>query len=183
MKKLLLLLFLIPNLVMADDKPPSVAGAVSASYSSTTEENFGVKVFEIFYYNRLKNIDGYCNLSVTSLTNINCNSRPSYRNMFLFSDHYDSSDAGKCTATKIEKDVWKLSYKEGNPDIPNSFIKQYDFVFNEGKLTSFNGFEKIYNQQTKKEEVTNYTPISADNKPYVDYPLQCDSIRLPAIEN
>ncbi|MDC1114079.1 hypothetical protein OAS65_01710 [Methylophilaceae bacterium] len=50
-------------------------------------------------------------------------------------------------------------------------------------MTSFNGFEKIYNQQTKKEEVTNYKPISGDKKPYIDYPLHCDSIRLPAIEN
>ncbi|MDC1114081.1 hypothetical protein OAS65_01720 [Methylophilaceae bacterium] len=49
MKRLLLLLFLIPNLAMADEKLSSVAGAVSASYSGLTEENFGVKVFEIFF--------------------------------------------------------------------------------------------------------------------------------------
>jgi len=181
MKKQLLLLLLIPSLVTAEDKLSAVAGSVSTFYSSATQENFGVKIFEIFYYERLKNIDDYCSLKVTTLSNINCED-PIYKKMFLFSDHYDSTDFGKCTATKIEKDVWKVTYAEGNPDIPNSFIKQYNFIFNNRKLTSFNGFNKSYNTQTKKEEVRNFKPLYGEKEPSVYYPLKCDSIRLPALE-
>ena len=181
MKKKLLLLLLIPNLVMAEDKLSAVGGSVSTFYSSPTQENFGVKIFEILYYDGLKNIDDYCSLKVTTLSNINCED-PIYNKMFVFNDYTDSTDFAKCTATKIEKDVWKVSYAQGNPDIYNSFIKQYNFIFNNRNLTSFNGFDKFYDTQTKREKLTNYKPLSGEKEPFVYYPLKCDSIRLPALQ-
>ena len=161
MKNLLLLLFLIPNLVMALDKMVNVQVVAAQSFSNKIEDLHYMNHIAMGFSSPSREMPtGYCTITNIEITNSCAKDKSLYSNgIYITSESRDDASGLKCSIKETLNDVYEIIILDSLPTISS----EYKFIFTtDNRLVDFVGKRTRLDLRKKKYEIVNYIPLKTN---------------------